>query len=62
MYASPLPPSIRRAGSSMEATNRGVTPKSFKYNGQVASVLLPSLVVLVGYGGPVVAGVLIVCA
>ena len=33
----------------------------FLYNGRVASVLLASLIVLVGYGGPLVAGVLLVC-
>ena len=33
---------------------------SFQYNGRVASVLLPSVLVLVGYGGPLVAGVLLV--
>lgn len=32
----------------------------FLYNGRVASVLLASLIVLVGYGGPLVAGVLLV--
>lgn len=33
---------------------------SFLYNGRVAAVLISSLSVLVGYGGPLVAGVLLV--
>lgn len=38
-----------------------VGTSSFLYNGRVASVLVASLIVLVGYGGPLVAGVLLVC-
>lgn len=45
---------------SQGASNQRFSPKSFRYNGRVASVLLPCLVTLVGYGGPLVAGVLIV--
>ena len=37
-----------------------VAVSSFSYNERVALVLIPSLVVLVGYGGPLVAGVLLV--
>lgn len=52
-------PSLQRG--SRESASRGkFTAKSFKYNGRVAAVLLTSLLVLVGYGGPAVAGVLIV--
>ena len=47
-------------GVSQGVSNQRFSPKSFRYNGRVASVLLPCLVVLVGYGGPLVAGVLIV--
>lgn len=48
------------SGVSQGVSNQRFSPKSFRYNGRMASVLLPSLVVLVGYGGPLVAGVLIV--
>ncbi len=70
MYGSAAylrPPSV--SGQSQSSIQRGpgdpgsrgkFTPKSFKYNGRVAAVLLTSLVVLMGYGGPTVAGVLIV--
>jgi len=37
-----------------------VAVSSFSYNERVALVLIPSLLVLVGYGGPLVAGVLLV--
>jgi hypothetical protein len=47
-------------GHRVRSKNRGIASKSFKYNGRVAAVLLSSLLVLVGYGGPMVAGVLIV--
>ncbi|WPT14438.1 hypothetical protein PSENEW3_00000568 [Picochlorum sp. SENEW3] len=69
MYGSAAylrPPSV--SGQSQSSLQRGsrepalrgkFTPKSFKYNGRVAAVLLTSLLVLVGYGGPAVAGVLI---
>lgn len=54
-----------RSGAGMGGVSQGVSnqrfsPKPFRYNGRVASVLLPCLVTLVGYGGPLVAGVLIV--
>jgi len=51
---------IGMGGVSQGVSNQRFSPKSFRYNGRVASVLLPCLVVLVGYGGPLVAGVLIV--
>jgi len=46
---------------SHDTTKNGDTLSSFSYNGRVALALIPSLIVLVGYGGPLVAGVLLVC-
>lgn len=51
---------VEMGGVSQGVSNQRFSPKSFRYNGRVASVLLPCLVTLVGYGGPLVAGVLIV--
>lgn len=62
LSASSFPHSVGTGASEgyRARSKSRIASKSFKYNGRVAAVLLSSLLVLVGYGGPMVAGVLIV--
>ena len=71
MYSSPVPPRVIQPRQDLYGSDRDLTfsahqqekrnvGKTFQYNGRVAAVILPCLGIFVGYGGPVVAGVLIV--
>lgn len=54
-------PGIHRVSQDTRKIDSAIEMSSFIYNERVALVLIPSLLVLVGYGGPLVAGVLLVC-
>jgi hypothetical protein len=54
------PPSSFTPARASSSRSQRFSPQPFLYNGRVASVLLPTLAIIAGYGGSIVAGILMV--